>query len=155
MFFRRREAGTGQLRISTMNKDVLQENRIFYVEELSKVPPIPRHASYLRSALLDFDCTVSDRFGFDEDIRDFDWERAFKDRDARAVERDAVKESMERYEKIQRKAITCLHRREMENRWENFYLKYYLERLAKEVEVSNTDTRRYVRRPVKVKDYSC
>lgn len=127
-----------------MKPQDLGVHRIFYEEDPRLVTDIPKHVSHLQGALLDFDWILSDRFGFDEveDIRELDWDTAFRDRDAREEERNAVSNLIDRYHEMRVRASSCHDDDEAESEWHDFYRKSFLGALAAQVEVCNSDVRR-------------
>ena len=131
-----------------MNRDLLEQNDIFYDEgeagETKKPLSIPSHVIFLRGALLDFDLTIPERFGIsqDEDIRDVPWEQLFRDCDAQRAERAYVEEAIERYKTIKLEASFRDEGKDREAEWQTFYFQYFLDPLARDVQVSDHDKRR-------------
>ena len=132
-----------------MTKERLEENRIFFEQDPTgtREQP-PPHILSLRFALLDFACTLSARFSFetDEDVRDYDWEHAYKSLGIRKSEQEEVEVTLDGYREKRREAEALHSGRHRENEWGKYYCTNFTGPLEKEVEVSNKDSRRYVSR---------
>lgn len=130
-----------------MKGEDLSRNNIFYYKEPAQDGDLPRHIDSLRTALLDFTCTISERLGFetDDDIRAFesrcDAER-FTRYDSGYYD---MKESLLEYETIRKNADRLYRGGDREAEWQTFFLKNFFAPLADEMQIDNSDSRRYVR----------
>lgn len=99
---------------------------------------LPRHVDNLRSALVDFACTIPSRLGLrsDQDIRDAD-----KKCGKNGLEdwRNEIKDSVVEYESIRTKAARLCNGGEREAGWQTFYYINFFLPLADGVTVKEKD----------------
>ena len=127
-----------------MNTAVLAQNAIYLQEDPVQVQGLPSHVAALRSSLLDFDCTIPDRLGIDEekDIRNL--EGIYRDLRVSESERTLIAESLAIEASTTEEAIKLSRGKDREREWESFFKDHFFTPLLNESKVVDKDLRRYV-----------
>lgn len=133
-----------------MDKYILRKNRIHLREDPAEVQAQPSHVAALRIALLDFDCTISDRLSIDKDDDLDGIESIYKDLRISEYERALINESLAVDKGIQDNAGKLGRGKDREREWECFYRDYFFNPLAGEMKINDKDTRRYAARHLTV-----
>ena len=124
-----------------MNRTTLEKNGIFIEEEptRTKAPP---HVSTLRSALLDFDCTIPDRLAMtnDRDLRHLTELAA--DLGVSDFELEEIKKTIARWAPAKENAESLSLGRDREPEWQSSYLANFFHPWARDVKVAEEDSRR-------------
>jgi hypothetical protein len=138
-------------RKQTLNQVSLEEHHIYYNDDPQDVlrrrhgRDFPPQFLRLQQALLDFDCTIHERFSFEEEhVGTLDWDREFRDCHCGPEEIEAVERDVRRYGEMRAQAYACENDGVLEHKWEDFYLERFLKRLFRESNPLNSDTRWYV-----------
>lgn len=128
-----------------MNRKLLESHGVFYEENPGSVSDLPSHVDYLRSALLDFDFTISHRFNLCEDItdmREFNLNDAFHKMNINDGEQKTVRASIERYKEIQETAFFLTEAASIEYKWQKLFADFFFDPLRKAAAPLNGDSRR-------------
>lgn len=128
-----------------LNTEYLARHGISYEPNPEAKSDLPEHVAYLKSALLDFDCTVSHRLDLHDDILDirhFQLDNAFQRLHIEETEEIAIQDSVKRYKKVQESAHWLIQCKESEDKWHKLYEGHFFARLVASVEPCDTDTRR-------------
>ena len=129
-----------------MNREVLERNRIFYYDEPDPARPVPDHVAYLRSALLDFDCTLATRYSLekDEELDGYEWDPAWKQLDVSTDERVAVAHQCDLLKTKKKEAKYLKEGGDREHEWKGYYRTRFLEPLERAARATDSDDRRFV-----------
>ncbi|KAI9147079.1 hypothetical protein HJFPF1_13110 [Paramyrothecium foliicola] len=125
-----------------MDKYILRKNRIHLREDPSEAQAQPSHVAALRIALLDFDCTISDRLSIDKDDDLDGIENIYKDLRISEFERTLINETLAEDKGIQDYAGRLSRGKDREREWECFYRDKFFNPLASEMKIDDKDTRR-------------
>ena len=131
--------------IIPLSEKNLKKYGIFYEKNPEAATDLPDHVDYLKSALLDFDWTISHRLGLRDDVqdmRDFQLNDAFDRLHINDAEREAVRGSVEKYKKVQDDADDLIRKRSKEKPWDEFFSEHFFGPLKSALKPSDTDTRR-------------
>jgi hypothetical protein len=122
----------------------LERNGILFFDEPGQ-HNTPAHVNALRSTLLDFDCTISERLGiYQEDEYEYSSDLISILSKFPFSERTLIDKSLERYRQIKREALVLSEGKEREREWVDFFSSYFFSPLAQQAKVSEEDSRRYV-----------
>ncbi|KEY71293.1 hypothetical protein S7711_05886 [Stachybotrys chartarum IBT 7711] len=119
----------------------LEQNGIYIQEGPVEVRLLPSHIISLRRALLDFDCTISDRLGVsnDDELNRFD--TILTGLYASSEERGFVVEFIQNLREMKSKATKLYKGKDREREWECFFRDYFFRPLVNKVAISDDDVR--------------
>ena len=130
-----------------MNRDDLERCGIFFFDEPGQ-HSIPAHIDTLRSTLLDFDCTVSERLGiYQEDEYEYSSDLIAVFSKFPFSERTLIDKSLEKYRHIKREAQALSGCKDREREWVDFFSSYFFSPVAQQAKITDDDSRRYVHTP--------
>jgi hypothetical protein len=136
---------SGSKSSGTLSEEYLAKHGISYEPNPKAEFDIPEHVAYLKSALLDFDCTIAQRLDLRDDIldiRDLKLDDAFLRLRIKATEQAAIRDSVDRYEKVQEATHSLAQAKKDEYQWQKLYEEHFFRPLEKSVKPCDTDTRR-------------
>jgi hypothetical protein len=127
-----------------LTEKTLEKYGIF-IQQNADVVDLPEHADYLKSALLDFEWTISHRLGLPDDgndIRLLGIDEKFDRLHIGDAERVSVRSSMDSYKTLQTDADSLIKEGAIEEHWRDFFKKHFFDPLASSLKPSESDTRR-------------
>ncbi|KAI1840806.1 hypothetical protein JX266_013013 [Neoarthrinium moseri] len=127
-----------------MDRQKLEANRIYFFEDVGRFDCLHTHADALRSVLLDFDCTISDRLGFYE-FEDFEdrtrLHSLLAELHAEEPERKRIIDAIHDYNWRTRRALALRHGWDREAEWEAFFDDTFFARLLGDMQITDEDRR--------------
>ncbi|KAH8175072.1 hypothetical protein LIA77_06491 [Sarocladium implicatum] len=124
-----------------MDRAALERNHIFFSDQVN-VTDLPPRVSALRTALLDFDCTIPDRLGLQSDDDFDDLPFYLKQPNISDKERLAIAGTVRRFKDVKEEAERLFQGRDREPEWQTFFASEFFRPLATELRVKDDDSRR-------------
>lgn len=128
-----------------LNTEYLASHGISYEPNPEAKSDLPEHVAYLKSDLLDFDCTISHRLDLRDDtldIRDSELDDTFRRLQSKDAEKAAIRDSVERYKNVQKTTHSLIEANSSESKWKALYKEHFFRPLEASVKPCDTDTRR-------------
>jgi hypothetical protein len=128
-----------------MNREVLEQNGIYFEENVDRIGPLPVHAQSLRSSILDFDCTIPDRLSCekDDELQVLELE-GFPDIRMTEFNRRHIVETLQRCVEARHDAKKLALGEDREAEWVGHYKKWFFDPLSEASQVKDEDIRQYV-----------
>jgi hypothetical protein len=127
-----------------MKREDLSSSGILFNEEPAEEGVLPRHIDTLRTALLDFSCTIADRLELetDDDIGDIPNRCEALDITGYDSGYYDIRRSVSEYKSIREDAVRLYNGGDREVEWQTFFLNNFFAPLANEMKITNEDSRR-------------